>query len=110
MQGKLDMGHARALLAVSGQRQVELAHQVVSRGLSVRETEQLAGRTEVIARKTPRKHRKDRDLQALEEDLAEMLGAPVNITPGKGGKGKLVIGYSSLDQLDEILARLRGQV
>ena len=108
MQGKLDMGHARALLAVSGSRQVELANQVVSRGLSVRETEQLAGRTEVTARKAPRKHRKDRDLQALEEELAQMLGAPVNISPGKGGKGTLVIGYSSLDQLDEFLARLRG--
>jgi ParB family chromosome partitioning protein len=108
MQGKLDMGHARALLAVSGPRQVELARQVVSRGLSVRETEQLAGRVEGSARKTPRKHRKDRDLQALEEDLADTLGAPVTISPGKGGKGKLVINYTSLDQLDEILARLRG--
>lgn len=107
MQGKLDMGHARALLAVSGPRQVELAHQVVSRGLSVRETEQLAGRAEVTARKTPRKHRKDRDLQALEEDLAETLGAPVTISPGKNGKGKLVIGYASLDQLDEFLRKLR---
>jgi ParB family chromosome partitioning protein len=107
MRGKLDMGHARALLTVSGPRQVELAHQVVSRGLSVRETEQLAGRAEVTARKTPRKHRKDRDLQALEEDLAETLGAPVTITPGKGGRGKLVIGYSSLNQLDEFLRKLR---
>ena len=107
MQGKLDMGHARALLAVSGPRQVELAHQVVSRGLSVRETEQLTGRAEVTVRKTPRKYRKDRDLQALEEDLAETLGAPVAITPGKGGRGKLVIGYSSLDQLDEFLRKLR---
>ena len=107
MQGKLDMGHARALLAVSGPRQVELAHQVVSRGLSVRETEQLAGRAEVTARKTPRKHRKDRDLQALEENLAQTLGAPVTITPGKGGRGKLLIGYSSLDQLDEFLRKLR---
>ena len=107
MQGKLDMGHARALLALSGQRQVELAHQVVSRGLSVRETEQLAGRAEAHVRKTPRKHRKDRDLQALEESLAEKLGAPVTITPGKHGRGKLVIGYSSLDQLDEFLRKLR---
>jgi ParB family chromosome partitioning protein len=107
MRGKLDMGHARALLAVSGPRQVELAHQVVSRGLSVRETEQLAGRAEVTTRKPPRKHRKDRDLLALEEDLAEKLGAPVTISPGKGGKGKLVIGYSSLDQLDEFLRKLR---
>jgi ParB family transcriptional regulator, chromosome partitioning protein len=107
MQGKLDMGHARALLAVSGPRQVELAHQVVSRGLSVRETEQLAGRAEATVRKTPRKHRKDRDLQALEENLAETLGTPVTITPRKHGRGKLVIGYSSLDQLDEFLRKLR---
>jgi ParB family transcriptional regulator, chromosome partitioning protein len=107
MRGKLDMGHARALLAVSGPRQVELAHQIVSRGLSVRETEQLAGRAEVSARKTPRKHRKDRDLLALEEDVAQTLGAPVTITPGKGGRGKLMIGYSSLDQLDEFLRKLR---
>lgn len=107
MQGKLDMGHARALLAVSGPRQVELALQVVSRGLSVRETEQLAGRVEVTARKASRKHRKDRDLQALEDELAEKLGAPVTITPGKRGKGKLLIGYSSLDQLDEFLRKLR---
>jgi len=107
MQGKLDMGHARALLALSGPRQVELAHQVVSRALSVRETEQLASRAEATVRKTPRKHRKDRDLQALEENLAETLGAPVTITPGKHGRGKLVIGYSSLDQLDEFLRKLR---
>ncbi len=107
MQRKLDMGHARALLALSGPRQVELAHQVVSRALSVRETEQLAGRAEATVRKMPRKHRKDRDLQALEENLAETLGAPVTITPGKHGRGKLVIGYSSLDQLDEFLRKLR---
>ncbi len=107
MQGKLDMGHARALLAVNGPRQVELAHQVVSRGLSVRETEQLVGRAGVIARKTPRKNRKDRDLQDLEEGLAEKLGTPVTISPGKAGKGKLVIGYSSLDQLDDLLRKLR---
>ena len=107
MQGKIDMGHARALLAVSGPRQLELAHHVVSRGLSVRETEQLAGRVDVTVRKAPRKQRKDRDLQALEDELAEKLGAPVTITPGKRGKGKLLIGYSSLDQLDEFLRKLR---
>ncbi|MGQ0577534.1 MAG: ParB/RepB/Spo0J family partition protein [Betaproteobacteria bacterium] len=107
MQGRLDMGHARALLALSAARQVELAHQVISRGLSVRETEQLVGRAAVSARKSPRKHRKDRDIQALEEDLADTLGAPVTITPGKGGRGKLVIGYSSLDQLDAFLRKLR---
>jgi ParB family transcriptional regulator, chromosome partitioning protein len=107
MQGQLDMGHARALLAVSGPRQVELAQQVVSRGLSVRETEQLVGRAEISARKAPRKSRKDRDLQALEETLSETLGTVVSINPSRGGRGKLVLGYSSLDQLDEIIGKLR---
>ncbi|HEY5928994.1 MAG TPA: ParB/RepB/Spo0J family partition protein [Burkholderiales bacterium] len=108
MQGKLEMGHARALLAVSPARQAELAHQIISRHLSVREAEQLVGRAEVGARKAPRKQRKDRDLQALEEELSELLGAVLSISTSRGGKGKLVINYSSLDQLDEILARLRG--
>lgn len=108
MDGKLDMGHARALLAVSGPRQVELAHQVVSRGLSVRETEQLVGRAEIGRSKAQRKNRKDRDLQALEETLSETLGTAVSINPSRGGRGKLVIGYSNLDQLDEILGKLRG--
>jgi len=108
MQGKLEMGHARALLAVSPARQAELAHQIISRNLSVREAEQLVGRAEVGARKAPRKQRKDRDLQALEEELSELLGAVLSISTSRGGKGKLVINYSSLDQLDEILARLRG--
>ena len=108
MQGKLEMGHARALLAVSPARQAELAHQIISRSLSVREAEQLVGRTETGARKAPRKLKKDRDLQALEEELSERLGAAVSISTSRGGKGKLVINYSSLDQLDEMLARLRG--
>jgi ParB family chromosome partitioning protein len=108
MQGKLEMGHARALLAVSPARQAELAHQIIGRGLSVREAEQLVGRGEVGARKTPRKQKKDRDLQALEEELAETLGTAISINTSRGGKGKLVINYSSLDQLDEILVRLRG--
>lgn len=108
MQGKLDMGHARALLGVTGPRQIELAHQVVSHGMSVRETEQLVGRAEVRGRKASRKARKDRDLQALEEALSETLGTPVRINPSKGGRGRLVIDYSSLDQLDELLGKLRA--
>lgn len=108
MQGKLDMGHARALLGVTGPRQIELAHQVVSHGMSVRETEQLVGRAEVRGRKASRKARKDRDLQALEEALSETLGTSVRINPSKGGRGRLVIDYSNLDQLDELLGKLRG--
>ncbi|HWA13944.1 MAG TPA: ParB/RepB/Spo0J family partition protein [Burkholderiales bacterium] len=108
MQGKLEMGHARALLAVSPARQADLAHQIITRALSVRETEQLVARGEIGTGKMPRRQKKDRDLQALEEELAQTLGAVVSIQASRGGKGKLTIGYSSLDQLDEILARLRG--
>lgn len=109
MQGKLEMGHARALLAVSPARQAELAHQIISRNLSVREAEQLVHQADAAPRKSARKQpRKDRDLQALEEDLAEIVGATISIQPLRGGKGKLVINYGSLDQFDGIVARLRG--
>ncbi len=109
MQGKIEMGHARALLAISGSRQAELAHQIITRNLSVREAEQLIGQAEVTSRKTPRKQpRKDRDLQALEEELSEILATAVTITTAKGGKGKLTIDYASLDQLENVLQKLRG--
>lgn len=108
MQGKLEMGHARALLAVSPARQADLAHQIISGALSVRETEQLIGRAEVGSRKAPRKHKKDRDIQALEDELSEALGAAISINTSRGGKGKLVIKYISLDQLDDILSKLRN--
>lgn len=108
MQGKIEMGHARALLAVSGPRQAELAYQIISRNLSVRETEQLVGQTVETTRKTPRKQpRKDRDLQALEEELSEILGTTVTLKTLRGGRGKLTIDYASLDQLDSVLQKLR---
>jgi ParB family chromosome partitioning protein len=108
MQGKIEMGHARALLAVSGPRQAELAQQIISRNLSVRETEQLVGQTGVTTGKTPRKQqRKDRDLQALEEELSEILGTQVTLKTLRGGSGKLTIDYASLDQLDSVLRILR---
>lgn len=108
MQGKIEMGHARALLAVSGPRQAELAQQIISRNLSVRETEQLVGQTGITTGKTPRKQqRKDRDLQALEEELSEILGTQVTLKTLRGGSGKLTIDYASLDQLDSVLRILR---
>jgi ParB family transcriptional regulator, chromosome partitioning protein len=108
MQGKIEMGHARALLAVSGPRQAELAQQIINRNLSVRETEQLVGQTGVTTGKTPRKQqRKDRDLQALEEELSEILGTAVTLKTMRGGRGKLTIDYASLDQLDSVLKILR---
>jgi ParB family chromosome partitioning protein len=109
MQGRLEMGHARALLAVSGARQADLAHQIISRSLSVREAEQLVGQRDTANLKSPRKTaRKDRDLQALEEELSDLLGTTVAMKTSRGGKGVLSIAYASLDQLDSLLSRLRG--
>ena len=108
MQGKIEMGHARALLAVSGSRQAELAHQIISRSLSVREAEHLVGQAEVTSRKVSRvQQRKDRDLLALEEELSEILGTAVTVQTIRGGRGKLTIHYASLDQLDNVLQKLR---
>jgi ParB family transcriptional regulator, chromosome partitioning protein len=106
MQGKLNMGHARALLAVAGVKQIELANLVAHRGLSVRETERLVRRLQNA--KAPAKMTiPDRDLLRLQESLSQRLGAAVAIRARGNGAGRLVIAYSSLDQLDAILARLQ---
>jgi len=107
MQGKIEMGHARALLATGGPRQAELARQIVSGNLSVRETEQLVGAAARTVRKMRRRPRKDRDLEALEEELSEKLGTAVSFKTLRGGRGKLTIDYASLDQLDNVLKLLR---
>jgi ParB family chromosome partitioning protein len=105
--GVLEMGHARALLALSGARQIEAARQVKARGLSVRATEGLV-RQLLQPRKTrPAAGAKDPDIQRLESSLADKLGATVQIRAGRGGKGKLEISYNSLDELDGILAHIR---
>jgi ParB family chromosome partitioning protein len=105
MEGALEMGHARALLALDGARQVEAAKRVAARGLSVREAEALVHKTLRGASERPR--RGDRDLARLEEEISERLGTTVEIRAGKKGSGKLVVHYSSLDHLDELLKRLR---
>jgi ParB family chromosome partitioning protein len=107
MEGALDMGHARALLALDGARQIEAAHRIAARGLSVRETEAMV---QALARGKPgakraRKH--DRDLERLEEEISGALGTTVEIRPAKKGSGKLLVHYSSLDHLDQLLKRLR---
>jgi ParB family transcriptional regulator, chromosome partitioning protein len=105
--GKMDMGHARALLALTGKAQSEAARQVVDKGLSVRETEHLVRRQlerPHVAKATPRK---DPDIRALEEKLSDKLGARVLVQPTSGAKGKLVIEYNSMDELDGILARIK---
>ena len=106
MQGRLDMGHGRALLALPSARQIEAANLVVNKKLSVRETEVLVG--QMIGSSTTKKHSKcDRDLLRLQEEISAKLGAQVIIKPGKKNTGNVLIHYSDLEQLDEILIRLR---
>jgi len=106
-QAQMDMGHARALLALTGKAQSDAARQVVDKGLSVRETEQLVRRLTERPHAAKATHRKDPDVRALEEKLSDKLGARVHVQYGASGKGKLVIEYNSMDELDGILARIR---
>jgi len=110
LSGALEMGHARALLALPEAQQVGAAARVVNGQLSVRETERLvatlANPTERAAR-AKAKPRYDADTARLENDLAEKFGAVVRIEPGRRGAGRVVIRYSTLEQLDGIIAKLR---
>lgn len=106
-QGKMDMGHARALLALGGKAQSEAARQVVGKGLSVRETEQLVRRLLERPRVSKTPHGKDPDVRALEEKLSDKLGARVQLLQAGAARGKLVIEYNSMDELDGILARIK---
>lgn len=109
-QRKLDMGHARALLALPVTGQVALARAAVDHEWSVREVEQrvaAALKTPAAAAPTPRRV-VDRDVARLQEELSQHLGTTVEIRSGaKKGAGKLLISYRSLDELDALLARLR---
>lgn len=103
--GDLDMGHARALLSLEGDVQTELAKLVVSKDLTVRETERLVNKT-LNPPKTPDKMVKDPDISRLESQLIEQLGAKVAITHNKKGQGKIVIDYQTLEELDGILNKI----
>ena len=109
LDGRLDMGHARALLGVGKAKQVELAGQVAHRGLSVRETERLVQHATEAPRAGAKAARPklDADTRRLQEELSEAIGATVTVKPRRGGRGSLVIDYASLEQLDGIVARLR---
>ena len=101
------MGHARALLALTGMQQIETARLIAERGMSVRETEKLVGK--LVSGNAGKKTRRitDRDILRLQEDFAQKLSTAVTIKTGaKKGSGKLTIAYSTLDQLDAVLARL----
>lgn len=106
--GDLEMGHGRAMLTLQPEQQMQVAKQVVAKSLSVRQTEALVRRVqqETPDRKKP-KGEVDPNIRALQDDLAERLGARVSIDHGQKGKGKLVIAYSSLDELDGILGHIK---
>ncbi len=110
MAGDIDMGHARALLAVDAASQITLANQVVAKRLSVRETEKLVTRTveEAANPVEPRHKEKSGDIARLEEELSDALATPVVFKMGNKGRGQLVIDFADLDVLDGLLTRLRG--
>ncbi len=113
MAGDIDMGHARALLAVDGATQITLANQVVAKRLSVRETEKLVTRAAAEqdggrADNAPARKEKSRDIVRLEEELSDLLATAVSIRTGARNKGQLIIDFASLDALDGVLARLRA--
>ncbi|MEX6500603.1 ParB/RepB/Spo0J family partition protein [Pseudomonas zhanjiangensis] len=105
--GDLEMGHARALLGLPVEQQVEGARHVVARGLTVRQTEALVRQWLNAKEKPVEKVKADPDISRLEQRLAERLGSPVQIKHGQKGKGQLVIRYSSLDELQGVLAHIR---
>jgi ParB family chromosome partitioning protein len=108
-RGDLEMGHARALLALEVKEQGEAARQVVSRGLSVRQTEALVRKlqSEQTAAGKAAPARIDPDIRRLQDELSERTGAPVQLQHTARGKGRLVIPYNSLDELDGILRFFR---
>jgi ParB family chromosome partitioning protein len=106
LQGTLEMGHARALLALDGARQIEAANRIAARGLSAREAESLAARLQ-RGPATRRKKKTDRDLARLEEETSDRLGSTVEIRPGRKNSGTILVHYSGLDHLEQLLKKLR---
>jgi len=107
-QRRLDMGHARALLALSGTDQVAAARQVVNLDLSVRQTEALVKRLKSGQPAKKSQAQKDPDIERLERELTETLCAPVTVKHSGSGKGQVTIRYTSLDELDGLLERFRN--
>lgn len=109
LAGKLDMGHARALLALPADAQGQVARLVAQRHLSVRETEALVRRRlhQPAARKKNRSSSNDADIRSLQDELAERLGAKVRINHKRSGRGQLTIDYNSIDELEGILDHIR---
>jgi len=106
--GDLEMGHARALLSLNDQKQIDAARQVVQKGMTVRQTEALV--RNLLKDHQPKESKNpklDANIHSLEDMLGKRLGAAVTIQHGNKGKGKLVIKYNSLDELDGILGHIK---
>jgi len=106
--GKIDMGHARALLALEVRRQEEFATRVAEQGLSVRETEKLVQNMLKPKQDIPGKRETSHAVLGFEEKLSAKLGTKVEIKPGQKGAGKLVVNYASNGHLDSLLAKFKG--
>ena len=110
-RGDLEMGHARALLGLADNAQREAANNVVNKGLSVRQTEALVRnlhqQSEQAKDGKTTEIKLDPDIRRLQDDLSEKIGVPVLVQHSAAGKGKLVLKYNSLDELDGILAHIK---
>ena len=106
--GDIEMGHARALLALQGEQQSEVAKQVADEGMTVRQTETLVKKAQASSDDKPSKAEPkiDPDVMRLQNDLCDTLGTQVKIDANAKGKGKLVINFEDLDQLDGILTKI----
>jgi len=105
--GQIEMGHARAILGLEPAKQMQAAREVANKGLSVRETEQLVRKLNKPAGEKTQKTGLDPDTRRLQEDLSEKLGAKVIFQHGNNGKGKMLIHYNSIDELDGILDHIK---
>lgn len=105
--GDLEMGHGRAMLSLSSELQLKAANQVVSKSLSVRQTEALVRKLQEEKDHPKEEKKVDPDIRRLQQDLSERIGAKVAITHTSKGKGKLVIQYGSVDELDGILNHIK---
>lgn len=111
MAGDIDMGHARALLVTDAATQITLANQIVAKRMSVREAEKLVMRAsaeQAAGSKPHARKEKSRDIVRLEEELSDMLATSVAIKLGAKNKGQLIIDFTNLDALDDLIAKLRG--
>lgn len=112
-RGDLEMGHARALLSLPDHEQKTAAKEVVAKTLSVRQTEALVRRllqqkeAAIKTKDTEDKNRIDPDIRHLQDSLSEKIGVPVTLHHGAKGKGKLILSYNSLDELDGILSHIK---